>query len=111
MAFHAHRLAVAVEFLLFVAAALPSAAQSTTGKVRNIALAEARPVIASHTADLPNDFPSGAASDPRLWAEYVEKRDKELRARLEQGDFDTLANLLLFGTSYTKAPVITPEML
>jgi SAM-dependent methyltransferase len=108
---HPNRPAISIELLLFLLAAVACAGQSMSGTVRSLSFAEALPVITAHRADLPSDFPEEATSDPKAWANYVEKRSRELRARLEQGDLDSLANLLLFGTSYTKAPVITPESL
>jgi SAM-dependent methyltransferase len=36
-------------------------------------------------------------------------RDKAIRARLEQGDLDSMVNLLLLGTSFTKQPRIRIE--
>jgi len=103
--------AIGLELQVFLLSAVLCAAQSRSGTVRNLSFAEAQRVIAGHRAELPSDFPAEAISDPKAWANYVERRNQELRARLEQGDLDSLANLLLFGTSYTKAPVITPELL
>ena len=37
-------------------------------------------------------------------AGWVERHDKEIRARLEQGDEDTIVNWMLFGTSFTARP-------
>jgi SAM-dependent methyltransferase len=38
------------------------------------------------------------------WPAWIERRDREIRARLERGDEDTLVNWLLFGTSFTSRP-------
>jgi hypothetical protein len=38
------------------------------------------------------------------WPAWVERHDREIRARLEQGDEDTLVNWMLFGTSFTSRP-------
>lgn len=76
-----------------------------------ISLPQAQPVISAYQQKLPKSLPAQALHDPKSWHEYVLARDREVRARLEQGDLDTLANLLLFGTSYTKQPVITPALL
>jgi hypothetical protein len=38
------------------------------------------------------------------WPAWIERRDREIRARLEQGDEDTLVNWMLFGTSFTSRP-------
>ena len=52
-----------------------------------------------------------AARDESEWNRYVRGKDAELRRRLHDGDLDTLANLLLFGTSYTAATPLTPQLL
>jgi hypothetical protein len=111
MHFRPSWLVIGSDLLVFLLTAGPCVAQSGTGTVRRLSFTEARRIVAAHRAELPSDFPEYAASDPKAWANYVERRNQELRARLEQGDLDSLANLLLFGTSYTKAPVITPELL
>jgi hypothetical protein len=38
------------------------------------------------------------------WSAWIERHDREIRARLEQGDEDTIVNWLLFGTSFTSRP-------
>jgi SAM-dependent methyltransferase len=39
-----------------------------------------------------------------LWPEWVAKRDAAIRARVAGGDDDSIIHLLLFGTTFTKAP-------
>jgi SAM-dependent methyltransferase len=38
------------------------------------------------------------------WPDWVTKRDAAIRARVEGGDEDSIIHLLLFGTTFTKAP-------
>ena len=38
------------------------------------------------------------------WPAWIERHDREIRARLERGDEDTIVNWLLFGTSFTSRP-------
>jgi hypothetical protein len=38
------------------------------------------------------------------WPGWVARRNVEIRARLEQGDEDSIINLLLFGTTFTRLP-------
>ncbi len=38
------------------------------------------------------------------WPRWIERRDQEIRARLEQGDEDTIVNWMLFGTTFTSRP-------
>jgi hypothetical protein len=97
--------------LLTTAAASVVAPQAAKVEVRRLPLAEARQVIDAYAGALPESLPPEATHDSNAWARYLEKRESELQSRLEQGDLDTLGNLLLFGTSYTKEPVLTPALL
>ncbi len=38
------------------------------------------------------------------WPAWIERHDREVRVRLEQGDEDTVVNWMLFGTSFTSRP-------
>jgi hypothetical protein len=40
----------------------------------------------------------------KAWPGWIERHDREVRARLEQGDEDTIVNWMLFGTSFTSRP-------
>src|SRR5690242_17300808 len=53
--------------------------------------------------------PPGLKSEP-VWKEWSAKRDREIRSRLVQGDEDSLANLTLMGTSFTRQPRVTREV-
>ena len=43
------------------------------------------------------------------WSAWSQREDKAIRARLQQGDLDSMVNLLLYGTSFTKQPRIKVE--
>jgi SAM-dependent methyltransferase len=43
------------------------------------------------------------------WTAWSQRQDQSIRARLEQGDLDSMVNLLLLGTSFTKQPRIRVE--
>jgi hypothetical protein len=45
------------------------------------------------------------------WSAWSKRQDKAIRARLQQGDLDSMVNLLLYGTSFTKQPRIKVENL
>src|SRR5437868_6160622 len=57
---------------------------------------------------LPADLKN--ANEPS-WNEWASQEDQAIRARLDQGDLDSMVNLLLFGTSFTKQPRIQVEQL
>jgi hypothetical protein len=48
-------------------------------------------------------------ADESKWTSWSQREDKAIRARLQQGDLDSMANLLLFGTSFTTQPRIRVE--
>jgi hypothetical protein len=56
--------------------------------------------------NLPPDLKNADASK---WISWSQREDKAIRARLQQGDLDSMVNLLLFGTSFTKQPRIRVE--
>ena len=43
------------------------------------------------------------------WKTWSQREDKAIRARLQQGDLDSMVNLLLYGTSFTKQPRVKVE--
>lgn len=50
-------------------------------------------------------------SDGAQWLAWCQRQDKAVRARLEQGDLDSLANLLLLGASFTKQPRVSMDQI
>lgn len=48
------------------------------------------------------------ATEPQ-WLAWAAKHDQDIRARLDQGDLDTLVNFLLYGTSFTRQPRISMQ--
>ena len=82
----------------------PPAGDSGRG-VRLIAYSEARPILER----LAPERAAAYAARPELerdaaWREWLIRRSDETRARLRQGDEDSLVNLLLLGTSFTTLP-------
>jgi hypothetical protein len=69
---------------------------------------DVRPVLEATRDQLPS-----ALRDPdeARWNAWSHRQDAEIRARLEQGEIDSMINLLLFGTSFTKRPRIQFESL
>jgi hypothetical protein len=89
-----------------------SASQS---RVSYLDYSRARPVLEALRDRLPAELRSaGDGSEDRraaIWQQWVARRDAEIRARLVQGDEDSLINFLLFGTSFSRHPRITLEVL
>ena len=51
------------------------------------------------------------AQRPAAWDAWVRQRAVDVNRRLQQGEEDSLAYLLLYGTSFTTAPRVTREFL
>jgi hypothetical protein len=70
--------------------------------------AEVEPVLAAFAGQLP---PELANPDSPKWNAWSRREDNAIRARLDQGDLDSMVNLLLYGTSFTKQPRIQMQAL
>jgi len=70
--------------------------------------ASVKPVL-----DQPSDLLPAELRNPTeaKWSVWSQRQDKAIRARLQQGDLDSMVNLLLYGTSFTKQPRIKVEAL
>ncbi|MEO5926513.1 MAG: class I SAM-dependent methyltransferase [Bryobacteraceae bacterium] len=55
--------------------------------------------------------PELKSANAQAFAKWSREKDKAIRARLEQGDLDSMVNLLLFGTSFTSQPRMTVDNL
>jgi SAM-dependent methyltransferase len=67
----------------------------------------AKPIL-----DAQRDLPDALRSaDEAKWGAWAQQEDKTIRARLEQGDLDSMVNLLLYGASFTRQPRIKMESL
>jgi hypothetical protein len=90
-----------VGILLIIAAGAAAAA----APARFVRFSEARPILTELAGNLPpelNTLTLGQMEDG--WPGWIERHDREVRARLDQGDEDTLVNWMLFGTSFTSRP-------
>jgi hypothetical protein len=67
-----------------------------------------RPVLEVMRDQLPSALRN---PDEARWDAWSRRQDSEIRARLEQGEIDSMINLLLFGNSFTKRPRIQFESL
>ena len=67
-----------------------------------------RPILEAMRDQLPAAL---SRLDEAAWNSWSRRQDTEIRARLEQGEIDSMVHLLLFGTSFTKRPRIQFESL
>jgi hypothetical protein len=72
-----------------------------------ISWANAKPVL-DQLLDQPGDLLPAELRNPNeaRWRAWSHRQDKAIRARLQQGDLDSMVNLLFYGTSFTKQPRI-----
>jgi len=64
------------------------------GEVRFLTFAEAQEVLAAF----------GRTEDAAKWDNWVRSEDRDVRARINRGIEDSISNLLLYGTSFTRLP-------
>src|SRR5260370_7755316 len=73
---------------------------------------DAKPILEALEEALPaelRDIPAEKRDAARI--DWAKSRDTQIRARLAQGDEDTVVNFLLFGTSFTHQSHLRPELL
>lgn len=97
--------------LLFASAAL--AAQTGPPRAVFLPFAEAEPVVVAAGArrgGLPAELQGKTPAQlKQSWPDWVRQQDAAVRARLAQGDEDSLVNFLLFGASFTRQPRLTQQ--
>ncbi len=96
-----------VAFLFFV-----SFVAAQTGKAF-IPHTEALPIVQALRDDLiPSELKNRAAADLEgAWPAWISGRDAAVRARVAEGDEDSIAYLVLFGTTFTAKPRTTEREL
>jgi hypothetical protein len=77
--------------------------------VRFLSYADVRAIPGVDSLDALAGVP--AAGRPAAWDAWVRRRAADVTARILRGEEDSLAYLLMFGTSFTKAPRITRKFL
>jgi SAM-dependent methyltransferase len=91
---------------IVLAAALGVFAAATIGFT---SYASVKPILAElTTGQVPAELRN---ADQAKWLAWSRGQDKAIRARLQQGELDSMVNLLLYGTSFTKQPRIRMEHL
>jgi len=78
-----------------------------------IPYSDAKPIFEALREDLLPPELRGLTPAQReaAWPGWVRQRDAAIRARVAEGDEDSVINLLQFGTSFTKQPRITEQQL
>lgn len=71
----------------------------------------AQPILNTYLSSLPAELKPGGQPTAAAWDKWVREQDKDIRARIEEGEENTLTNLLRLGVTYTKQPRISYEYL
>ena len=75
-----------------------------------IPYSEARPILEAHRDRLPAALKGKTASEQEsAWPAWAAAHDAAIRARLAQGDEDSVVNLWLYGTTFTTLPRATEQ--
>src|SRR5688572_17882346 len=99
-------------FILRALALTALLASPATPDARYIPYSDAQPIVTAMADALPAALRGKPSEEiAATWPEWVRQRDAEVRTRLDRGDEDSLANLLLYGSSYTSQPRLTPEFM
>jgi len=84
---------------------LPLAQSGRMSVATPISYRDAKPILERLAASLPPELAGKSASElESVWNDWVSRRNREIRARLERGDEDSIVNFLLFGTTFTSLP-------
>lgn len=96
---------MAVPLALFVAGAGLASALAQPAH-RDIPYEEVKPILDGLRVELlPAELRSKTPDERRVaWPDWVARHDRTIRARLEGGDRDAVANFVLFGTTFTRQP-------
>ena len=82
-----------------------SGAALAVAPARFVRFSEARPILTELRGRLPPELNTLTAMQLEgAWPGWIARHDQQVRARLEQGDEDTIVNWMLFGTSFTSRP-------
>jgi hypothetical protein len=73
-----------------------------------IPYASAKPILTAQQDRLPAELKNANEAG---WIAWARKQDTAIRARLDEGNLDSMVNLLLYGTSFTNKPRIRMENL
>ena len=90
----------------------PTLAQTSSSKISYLSYQEAKPVLEALISSLPSALQNLNEREAEIrWNAWVKQSDADIRGRLEQGDEDSIVNLLLYGTSFTKQPRVTESQI
>ncbi|HEV2234064.1 MAG TPA: hypothetical protein VGV68_11735 [Terriglobia bacterium] len=71
---------------------------------RFIRFEEVREIISAFSESDAATLPSGGLENAAAWDAWIRTQDTEIRERIDRGFEDSISNLILYGTSYTRLP-------
>src|SRR5579859_3906962 len=71
---------------------------------RFIRFEEVQDIIAAFAESDAATLPSGNLENTSAWNAWIRAQDNEIRERIDRGFEDSISNLILYGTSYTRLP-------
>jgi hypothetical protein len=94
------------------AATAVASAQAPAGKA-SIPFSEVLPIVQALQPQLwPADLRTKTPAEiETLWPAWIAREDAAIRARVQAGDEDSIINLLLYGTTFTRQPRISEQEL
>ena len=87
--------------VLSVLAVAPAISLLSETQVRYLGHAEVADTIRLFTG---SGLPGSEITDESAWDAWIRDQDQQVRARIDRGVEDSISNLILYGTSYTKLP-------
>ena len=69
-----------------------------------VTFSAAQPVLNTYLSSLPAELKPSGQPTAAAWDKWVRDQDKDIRVRVEQGEENTLTNLLRLGVTYTQQP-------
>jgi SAM-dependent methyltransferase len=99
--------------IIVLGAAITVASAQAPAARKSIPFAEARPIFEALQPQLwPADLrPNTPAQLEALWPGWIAREDAAIRARVAEGDEDSIINLLFYGTTFTRQARISEQQL
>jgi hypothetical protein len=86
----------------------PYTTEEGSRTVRAMTLAEALPVLHALGDRVPEELRVSQLTEA-TWSKWAARRDADIRSRLVKGGEDSVVNLMLYGTTFTRQPRATPD--
>jgi hypothetical protein len=93
-----------LQVILATALVAPIISRATNLGVHYLHFDEVRDLINELVSAGTPGVPTGEITDAATWDRWIQARDNEIRARIDRGVEDSISNLILFGTSFSKLP-------